>query len=270
VVITDAMDMGAITQGAGQIVDVIAAVRAGVDLMLLMPGADVQERLYAGLVLAYSRGLIDDSHLAASVTRIQGLQAWTAAQTQPDLGVVGCAAHRELETELARRSITLVRDDAGLLPLGMRSDARIAAIMPQPANLTPADTSSMVAPGLATALRVHHPHVAEYVTSQRPDASEIAALCAEAAGYDLLVVGTINAVNQPQQGELVRALLSTGVPTITAALRTPYDLSAYPEAQTHLCSYSIHPASLDALAAVLFGTLTAVGQLPVRLPLADV
>ncbi len=53
VVITDALDMGAITQGVGQLIDVIAAVRAGVDLMLLTPNDEVQERLYTGLLLAY-------------------------------------------------------------------------------------------------------------------------------------------------------------------------------------------------------------------------
>lgn len=265
VVITDAMDMGAITQGAGQIVDVIAAVRAGVDLLLLMPGEDVQERLYAGLLLAYSRGLIDVDHLRDSVRRIAVLQTWAASQPQPDLSVVGCAEHRAIETELARRSITLVRDDAGLLPLHLPPEARIAAIMPQPADLTPADTSSTIAPALAAALRIHHPHVDEFIISRQPETAEIAALHNQVGGYDLLVIGTINAAMQPEQGDLVRELLSTGIPAVTAALRTPYDLTVYPRAQTHLCSYSIQPTSLEALAAVLFGELTAAGQLPVRL-----
>ncbi len=70
VTISDALDMGAITQGAGQIVDVIAAARAGVDLLLLTADGDVQERLYAGLELAYGRGLIGDQHIQPSVGRI--------------------------------------------------------------------------------------------------------------------------------------------------------------------------------------------------------
>ena len=84
VVITDALDMGAITQGVGQIIDVIAAVRAGVDLLLLTSDPDVRERLYAGLKLAYTRGLIEDHHLRPSVARILALKVWAAQQPQHD------------------------------------------------------------------------------------------------------------------------------------------------------------------------------------------
>ena len=269
VIITDALDMGAITQGAGQIIDVIAAVRAGVDLMLIMLDEDTQERLYGGLALAYSRELIDDSHIRPSVERILALKAWAAAQPQPSLDVVGCAEHRGLEADLARRSITLVRDDAGLLPLRLAPDARIAAVMPTPRDLTPADTSSTIRPHLAAALRTHHPRVDEFVTSHLPDDSEIAALQERLAGYDLLILGTINASMQPEQAALVNELLALDRPTVTVALRTPYDLASYPTAQTHLCTYSIQPVSLVALAAALFGDFNPTGQLPVAAGLVE-
>jgi beta-N-acetylhexosaminidase len=263
VIITDALDMGAITQGAGQIIDVIAAVRAGVDLMLIMLDADTQERLYGGLNLAYNRELIGDEHLGPSVERILALKQWAVAQPQPGLEVVGCAEHRALEAELARRSITLVRDEAGLLPLRLTPNARVAAVMPRPKNLTPADTSAAVAPHLAAALRAHHPRVEEYVTEHLPTSDEIAALRERLAGVDLLVLGTINASMQPEQAALVNELLQLGIPTVTVALRTPYDLAAYPLSRTHLCTYSIQPASLDALAAALFGKFEPAGKLPV-------
>jgi beta-N-acetylhexosaminidase len=265
VIITDALDMGAITQGAGQIIDVIAAVRAGVDLMLLMLDGEVQERIYNGLVLAYTRELLEKHHLDRSVERILALKQWTTLQPQPDLAVVNCAEHRRLEIELARRSITLLRDRDGLLPLRLPADARVAAIMPRPKNLTPADTSETIRPALAEALRRFHPHVDEFITNHLPAGGEIAALKEAIAGYDALVLGTINASMQPEQAALARALLGVGIPTVTVALRTPYDLDVYPEAGTNLCTYSIHPASMDALAAAIFGEFIPAGQSPVRL-----
>jgi beta-N-acetylhexosaminidase len=265
VVITDALDMGAISQGAGQIIDVIAAVRAGVDLLLLTIDESVQERLYAGLHLAYTRGLIDDEHLGNSLNRIVALKQWAGAQPQPELDVVGCAEHRQLEQDVAKRSITLVRDQAGLLPLRLAADARVAAIMPRPKDLTPADTSSCIQPALAAALRVCHPDVDEFITGHPPTDAEIAALREKAAEYNLLVVGTLNAMMDGQQTTLVQTLLATGVPTVNVALRIPYDLAAYPEAQTYACTYSIQPASLEALAAALFGRIPFAGQLPVRM-----
>ncbi len=265
VIITDALDMGAITQGAGQIIDVIAAVRAGVDLMLVMLDDDTQERLYGGLQLAYTRELISDEHVIPSVARILALKEWAVAQPQPDLSVVGCAEHRALEAELARRSITLARDTAGLLPLRLSPGARVAAVMPRPQDLTPADTSSTIAPHLAAALRAYHPHVDEFITEHLPTDDEIAVLRERVAGYDLLVLGTINASMQPEQAALAKALLQLDIPTVTVALRTPYDLAVYPAAQTHLCTYSIQPASLDALAGALFGDFAPGGQLPVTI-----
>ncbi|HRO24343.1 MAG TPA: glycoside hydrolase family 3 protein, partial [Promineifilum sp.] len=209
------------------------------------------------------RELIDENHIKPSLDRILTLKEWAAAQPQPEIDVVGCAEHRALEIELARRSITLVRDEAGLLPLRLAPDARIAAVMPAPKDLTPADTSSTITPHLASALRAHHPHVDEFVTEHLPGDTEIAALRQQLADYDLLVLGTINASMQPEQAVLANELLGLGIPTVTAALRTPYDLASYPAARTHLCTYSIQPASLDALAAALFGEFAPTGQLPV-------
>jgi beta-N-acetylhexosaminidase len=78
------------------------------------------------------------------------------------------------------------------------------------------------------------------------------------------VVATVNAT--PGQARLVEALLAIGKPVVTVALRTPYDLAAYPRASTHLCTYSGHLPSLQALAAALFGEIPLVGHLPVAIP----
>ena len=57
-----------------------------------------------------------------------------------------------------------------------------------------------------------------------------------------------------------------GTPTVTVAMRTPYDLAAYPGAGTHLCSYAIVPASVGAVADALFGRQPLGGRLPVAIP----
>jgi beta-N-acetylhexosaminidase len=264
--ISDALDMAAISQGAGQIVDVIAAVRAGVDLLLLTADAHVQERIFRGLQLAFARGLILEEDIAASHRRILGLKEWLAAQPRPALEVVGCPEHRQLEDEAARRSVTLLRNRAGMLPLRLPADARILTVMPLPADLTPADTSSYVSPALAQTVRAYHPRTVEVIVPQRPTEDQIAALRSKAAGYDLLILGTTSAHMQPEQAALVRALLDTGVPAVTVAMRTPYDLISYPAADTHLCTYSIQPASLRAAAAAMWGEIPFQGRLPVTIP----
>ncbi len=266
VTISDALDMGAIAQGPAQADDVIAAARAGVDLFLCAADAEARQRIEATLVAAADGGVLEPGELDASLARVAGLRQWVGwvEPADADLAIVGCAAHRALARELAERSITLVRDDARLLPLRPTAHATILAVMPTPTDLTPADTSSLVVPGLARALRTRHPNVDELVLPIAPSEADIAAAVERAGTADIVVVGTIDAAHHPGQATLVQALAATGRPTIAVALRTPWDVATYPAGVTAVATYSILPEPLEALAAALVGEIPFAGRLPVR------
>jgi beta-N-acetylhexosaminidase len=269
VTITDALDMAALPQDATQAVDVVAAIRAGVDLLLATPDRRAQRRIESALRRAAEVDLFDVDAVRASEARIERLRRWLAGFETPGLDVVGSAEHGAIARELAERSLTLVRDDAHLLPLRLGADARVLAIMPAPRDLTPADTSSYVTPSLAAALRERHPNIDEIVTGHPPTDAEIAAIITRAPGYDAIVVGTLSASADAAQAALANRLLAIGRPTVTVALRTPWDLAAYPGSTTHVCTYSILPESMAALAAALFGAADrSGGAFPGRLPVA--
>ncbi|HUG48477.1 MAG TPA: glycoside hydrolase family 3 protein [Candidatus Limnocylindria bacterium] len=262
---TDALDMKALAQGSAQAVDVICAVRAGNDLLLGTVEQGMRERVSAAVAQALLRGLIQREAVEASRRRLGALRRWLAAFGQPELDVVGSAEHRELAERLARRSITLVRDDASLLPLRLPGDARLAVVMPRPEDLTPADTSSYLRPDLAGAIRRRHARTDELLTDLAPGAEEIAGLRQRLADYDLIVLGTISAHLQVGQAELARTVLALDRPTVSLAMRTPWDLTTYPQATTHLCTYGILPPTIEALAGALFGEAPTAGRLPVEL-----
>ena len=263
VTVTDALDMRALAQGSAQIVDAVAALRAGEDVLLGTPDEAALQRLEEGLGQAQRRGLIDPDDDAAATRRLDKLRRWLGEHDQPPLDVVGCADHRAIAAELARRSITLVRNDDGLLPLRPAADARIAVVQSMPADLTPADTSSTVVPSLASALRRRFASVEEILLPATPGEADIAGLGGRLAAFDLVVVGTFSAHLRPAQAALAAAVLASGRPTVTIALRTPWDLLAYPAARTHLCSYGILPPSMEAVAAALCGEASFEGRLPV-------
>ena len=156
--ITDALDMHAIPQGAAQAVD----RRHGARRRRGPPAGDARSPGAAAdrdrrSVARPRPGCWTRTRSRASAARSRALRRWLGGFADPPMDVVGSAEHRALARELAARSLTLVRDDAGLLPLRLGPEARILAVMPEPRDLTPADTSSYVPPALADALRAHHP-----------------------------------------------------------------------------------------------------------------
>ena len=265
VTVTDALDMRALAQGSAQIVDAVVALRAGEDVLLGTADEPALQRLAEGLAQAQRRGLFDADDDAAATRRLDELRRWLAGYDQPPLDVVGCSDHQALAAELARRSITLVRNDDRLLPLNPAAGARIAVVQSMPADLTPADTSSTVLPTLAAALRRRRAGVEEILLPAAPGEAPIAGLGERLEAFDLVVVGTFAAHLQPAQATLAAAVLAAGKPTVTVALRTPWDLPAYPSARTHVCSYGILPPSMEALAAALLGEAPFVGRLPVAI-----
>jgi beta-N-acetylhexosaminidase len=260
VVVSDALDMDAIDQR-----HVPAAAReamdSGVDLLLAGPAqaarATELEQIRRS---AWSH---PDAQLAGR--RIDHLRRRLGTD-QPPLEILGCAEHQALASELARASITLVRDEGGVLPLRVSERARLLVVTPRPADLTPADTSSTVEVRLCPAVDRRHASCHQVTVSIDPDAQEISQACGQACGVDAVIVGTIDAFANPGQLELVRALVRVGPPVILVAMRSPADAAALPEARAVLCSYSIHDAATEAVAAVLFGEAQAPGRLPFALP----
>ena len=254
VVVSDALDMGAFTAG-GTNADLVTA---GVDLLLCMLDRERAEGAAAAI------GASAHTDHAAAVARISRLRGRLRTRERPSLDRLGAGEHRRLAHEVAARSITLVRDDRRGLPLDPRR--RILAVMPQPTDLTPADTSSLQAPLLADALLRHAPDITEIVVPIEPTAADIDGVVAAADEADTVVVGTIAADAHPGQSTMVQRLVGAHRKVVTVALRTPFDLVAYPQAGTHLCTYSLLEPSMAALGDVLYGDAPAPGRLPVSIP----
>lgn len=270
VAVSDALDMAALAQGPELVVEALAGLRAGLDLLLFGPDRRALEAVAGGLRRGLERGFLTVAARRASRARVERLRRWVGSigevSPQPGLEILRCAEHDALARAVAERSVTLVRNGDGLVPLRLGSDDRLLVVVPRSRDLTPADTSSSLRVGLAAALRRHHASIDEIVVGDPPAPAELAAVRARVADYRLVVIGSAAASFVPEQAALVRAVLATGIPTITVALRTPYDLATYPEATTHLCTYSLQQPSLDALADALFGRLPLQGRLPVAIP----
>lgn len=259
-VITDALDMGAVDGGGDQTTAMIDTISGGTDLLLCMAAGDQRDRARAALESGLARGLIPTETLLRSTQRIDAARRGIRPESL-DPAVVG--SFNALSDELAERSITLVRDDAGLLPLSNSTDTSILVLEPEPTNVTPADTTALYPPSLGETAGRRRSGIETVVYPHEPDHNTISALAEKALRHDIVMVGTVNA--GPGQTRLVKSLIATGVPVVTIALREPQDLATYPQATTHICTYSGHAPSSRAVVSAMFGDSKFGGRLPVAI-----
>ena len=261
VIVSDAMNMQAIADRWGIAEGAVRFIAAGGDLV---EPIGEERAVYAALLAAVESGRIPATRLADALRRVTILRAWLAAQKPTDPTWFGAAEHRSWAAAIGRDAVTLLRDDAGLLPF--RRDARIAVIELFH-QWTFLNTAERPARGpLMKALLPHFSHLTGAVLDgQNPTADEIAAARAIAADADILILGTRATNRFPAQAAFVNTALAWGKPTVAVALSDPYDALAYPTAPTALATYGADPTMLTALGAVLSGEETARGRLPVSL-----
>jgi beta-N-acetylhexosaminidase len=254
-IITDAMDIYAVAR-EGTTESLSGALKAGVDLVML---GHIDDQLNLNRQFQGQESI-------EALARILDV-AQKLPRALPPLAVVGCKEHQDIAQTIANRSITMVSDN-GRLPLRLSPDDELAVVSVSPADLTPADTSALVKIELADAVKKRHVRVSAHELPYRASAADIHRLVEATETAKQIVVGTINASHDPSQAAFVRALVDRGQQPVVVALRTPYDITAFPMVQTYLCAYSIRHVSTEAAAKVLFGEIEAQGVLPCAIPKA--
>jgi beta-N-acetylhexosaminidase len=265
VTVSDALDMGGAGTAGHLDAQALAAVTAGMDLLLLVHPTVLEDGVVDAIRAGLAAGALDMAGAETARARIRALRTWLGQLSQPDLDVVGCAPHRGLARRVAEASVTLVRDPARRLPVPAPAGTRIALIAPVPVDLTPAETSSYVRLGLADALRRRGADVTEIVAPLDPTVAQVAALVDAARDADLVLVATFDAVSHAGQVELTHGIAAFGRPAVAIALRSPYDSTLYPPEVAAICTYGIQAPQMDALAAALVGEIPFAGRLPVSL-----
>ncbi|MBN1486288.1 MAG: beta-N-acetylhexosaminidase [Anaerolineae bacterium] len=233
------------------------ALQSGADILLFNTSYDLHKAVHHLIMEWVQEGKIPESRLDEAVRRI----LWTKARygiLEPVLvdvnavpANVGTAEHKSMAADLALNGITLLRDEAGLLPL--EDGAPLLVV------------ESAHASGLARALGA----TSAYKLQDAPGRQDVQMVKSMARDGRIIIVATNDVYANPKQADFVQALLEDedyGASIILISARSPYDLLYFPEARTYLATYGLNPPSLDALARVLRGTAAPRGKLPVELP----
>jgi beta-N-acetylhexosaminidase len=262
VISTDALNMKAIADHFGAVDAVIRAVNAGTDIVLMPVGL---EEVANGLYEAVDNGEITENRLNQSVERLLTLKANRGIYKQVNETpveekiehaekVVGNQDHKALENEVARKSITLVKND-NLLPVDKNEINSVVVI------------GNTYIENLQQALASHHSSI-ELIKADKPLNAEQLQKVKDA---DLVVLGTYTfnvagrSKSSPQMQMINQVIDAAPDKTTAVGIRNPYDIMAFPEVSSYLTQYSFRDASFRAAAETIFGMNDPSGKLPVTI-----
>jgi len=184
-----------------------------------------------------------------------GLSAHKLTPSSRVTKVVGTPQHLAAAEDISNRSITLLKNSAGLLPLARNTGKKVL--------VTGFGETTTATLGQDLASRGLVPQV--LATGSNPSPTQIEQAVAAAKASDLVLLTTFNAWSSPSQLQLVNALLLSGAPVIVYAVGTPYDIAYFPSASTFITGYDYQPVSHHAAVRAMFGEIPITGKLPVTI-----
>ena len=273
-VVTDALRMQGVTKYYGVGEAAVRALEAGADMLLL---TDDEYGARRAVLRAVEEGRLSEERIDRSVRRILLAKEWAGLHRERLVDVeaarrhVGTVTHRVLAETIARRGLTLLRNEGGVVPL-LDPPGRILSVTlndgrdPSTGSFFDRLVRSRLGPGTAYATRL---------LDRRSEDDDYAAVLAEANGYDLILVHTYLAVRSgsgrigmpDQQRVFVDGLTATGRPVVLISFGDPYlvlGLARQPAA--YLAAYGSSEASQTGAVQGLFGESAITARLPVTLP----
>jgi beta-N-acetylhexosaminidase len=258
VIVTDALEMQGVRNMHTDAEIPVLALKAGIDQLLMPVNLDLAVN---SVLNAVKSGELTEQRIDESVLRILKMKLMRGVLTSPFVDTnavakkVGTAANLAKAQSVADKSITALRNDAGVLPLKQK---------PATAFVTGWGASSV--PTLAAKLTAHGTATTTLQTGQTPTDAIIQQAVAGAQNADVIIALTNNLGGFPLQQKLLKALNDTGKPVIAVAAQIPYDAGYENPVQTWLATYGYITPSLEALAKVILGETNPQGKLPVDIP----
>lgn len=283
VVTTDCMEMNAVKNSVGTAKGAVAAIKAGVDLVMVSHTIELQREAAETVFKAAVEGEIPQTILAKAYERVQKLKerylSWDDIQqniseinlesgtvkkdTQYPVFIDGFM-HEELASEIYSQGVTLYRNE-NIIPVSNTGTERVLVIYPQGGSNSIAEDSLHSGYLAGKAIKAVYPPADELAVSGRPDDKEIFDAVQKANMYDTLIVGTLSAIQIPEQANLVRALLVLQKKLIVLAMKSPYDISCFQTVKAYIATYEHSYPALCVAARIIFGLDQARGIMPVTI-----
>jgi len=272
-IITDALDMKAVTNYYSNSEACVMAFKAGNDILLMPPS--IRDGI-TSIYDAVKSGKISEERLNESVKKILTLKRWLKLDTknykqETDLPKrIRLEEHYHLSKIIAENSITIVKADKELLPIDSSKYLKMFIVdITNRKNIKDSHFSQIVHESFS--VYSHISLTSESTSSDYKLALDIA------KDSDFIIVPSYFYIRSGVNGKTVsdvqfnffRDLLTLGKKVIIISFESPYLLSNFPDADNYICAFSDSKASQRAVLNVLNGSLNAKGKLPVSIPNTD-
>ncbi|PJN62037.1 putative lipoprotein YbbD precursor [Paenibacillus sp. GM1FR] len=284
IIITDCLEMHAISKPYGVAEAAVRAVEAGADLILVSHTLQDQVAALEAIVEAVRTGRVSEEVIHQALERIMTWKKKRCGQqndllvspkaSEPveatDVEPVDCtestkpSVPNELTLfKIASSSITIVHND-GLLPLD--PEKGVYVIWPEVVQRTEVDEPWSHTESLGMALSQLRGRVREHKITTQPTYDEADRILADVSDNEQVIVCTYTSAGHlPKGQQYLVEKLSKNHSLIVIALRNPYDLLEISRPGSYVCTYENTPAVVRVLSHVLTGGLQPTGSLPVRL-----
>ena len=266
VIITDALNMKAISEHFGPADAAVRAVAAGADI-LLMPELEAS---YDALLAAIKRGEISEQRIDQSVRRIlevkekRGLFA-AVKQLSPKSTKKERSA---LEASLADQAVTLLKNDNSLLPFVVYPKQRVLLLAPKADQL---EFMRLEAERFFKAADLPRDYIQQLEYRDKVANSHRAAI--ETADKIIIASDSSNAADRDPDhspaartaASLIQIAKSAGKPIAVIAVRNPYDIMFFANAPACLAVYAPIQPNIAAGIRAVFGNIQPQGRLPVTI-----
>ncbi len=302
VVITDAMDMAAVSENFSPMDSARLAINGGVDMMLMpvemhsSEGTKAMEKYISDLVKTVEKGEISESRINESVLRILRLKekyGLLSETPETEKALTGSKENHAKEWEIAEKCVTLLKNEDGLIPV--KKGKSSAVIVPYDSQLNSAKYA--VQRSIDEGVLEKNAVVSVESFEGIPEEDRESFVERTLSGNDVIIaVSALYNSNEldpsletgwcsKMYDTLIKRAHEEGKKVVVLSAQLPYDAARYGSADAILCCYNARGMSeipgditgetpqygpnIPAAIHAVFGGSDITGRLPVSIPELD-
>jgi len=276
-VVTDALNMHALTNNYTQKQIGMLSIQAGCDL-LLFPAEEVE--MLDGLVEAVESGRLPLERIDESVKKVLKVKKWLGLDKRQHVDINKAKKNLNnkppyrLAQDIAEASVTLVKDEQNLIPVDPGKYAKIFSIVISDSRYSKTIEEPFL---FEEKMNEQFGYVKNYRINFRTKDKLYEKILEDLKTADLIILPIYANVRSFQgsvelheeQFKFIQQILNLNKPTIGISFGNPFILTEVPNISTYITTYGNVPLSQTAALDAILGNTKISGKLPINLPNTD-